>query len=497
MDDLKKILGADLTTQRGELARPSLFLQTVRLPGQAERLAWLAGVLPTIEGSGIIYTLTIRDAHKVAEWLAERGIHAAPYTGQSGEERPALEQALLKNEYKALVATTSLGMGFDKPDLAFVIHYQMPGSVVAYYQQVGRAGRSLSAAYGVLLSGSEETRINNFFIESAFPTRQEVNDLLGALEASEIGLSIPSLLARVNITRGRIEKALQLLSLESPAPVVKEGPRWMCTAAALPQAFWERTDRLTSLRREEQAQMREYVALESGHMEFLIAALDGEPRNFTPPPLPALPSTVDHSLLDAARRFLRRTGFPLQARKQWPTGGLPRMNVRGKIPQEMRAEDGKFLCHWGDAGWGDDVRRGKYSDGRFSGALLGEMVRLYGQWAPDPAPTWVTCIPSLRHPDLVPDFARRLAERLGLPFAPSIERTDQRPEQKNMANTSQQARNVDGALKIVDEPVSDGPVLLVDDMVDSKWTLTVAAYLLKRAGSGEVYPIALASTANA
>lgn len=497
MDDLKKILGADLTTQRGELARPSLFLQTVRLPGQAERLAWLAGVLPTNEGSGIIYTLTIRDAHKVAEWLAERGIHAAPYTGQSGEERPALEQALLKNEYKALVATTSLGMGFDKPDLAFVIHYQMPGSVVAYYQQVGRAGRSLSAAYGVLLSGSEETRINNFFIESAFPTRQEVNDLLGALEASEIGLSIPSLLAGVNITRGRIEKALQLLSLESPAPVVKEGPRWMCTAAALPQAFWERTDRLTSLRREEQAQMREYVALESGHMEFLIAALDGEPRNFTPPPLPALPSTVDHSLLDAARRFLRRTGFPLQARKQWPAGGLPRMNVGGNIPQEMRAEDGKFLCHWGDAGWGDDVRRGKYSDGRFSGALLGEMVRLYGQWAPDPAPTWVTCIPSLRHPDLVPDFARRLAERLGLPFAPSIERTDQRPEQKNMANTSQQARNVDGALKIVDEPVSDGPVLLVDDMVDSKWTLTVAAYLLKKAGSGEVYPTALASTANA
>lgn len=497
MDDLKEILGADLTTQRGELARPSLFLQTVRLPGQAERLAWLAGVLPTIEGSGIIYTLTIRDAHKVAEWLAERGIHAAPYTGQSGEERPALEQALLKNEYKALVATTSLGMGFDKPDLAFVIHYQMPGSVVAYYQQVGRAGRSLSAAYGVLLSGSEEIRINNFFIESAFPTRQEVKDLLGALEASETGLSIPSLLARVNITKGRIEKALQLLSLESPAPVVKEGPRWMRTAAALPQTFWERTDRLTSLRREEQAQMREYVALESGHMEFLIAALDGEPRNFTPPRLHALPSTVDRGLLDAAHRFLRRTGFPLEARKQWPAGGLPRMDVKGNIPQDKRAEDGKFLCHWGDAGWGDDVRRGKYSDGRFSNALLGEMVRLYGQWAPDPAPTWVTCIPSLRHPDLVPDFARRLAERLGLPFASAMERTDQRPEQKDMANSSQQARNVDGALKIVDEPVSDGPVLLVDDMVDSKWTLTVAAYLLKKAGSGEVYPIALASTANA
>ena len=496
MDDLRDILGTGLTTQRGELARPSLFLQTIRLPSQAERLAWLAGVLPAIEGSGIIYTLTIRDAHKVAEWLNEQGIHAAAYTGQSGDARPALEQALLNNEYKALVATTSLGMGFDKPDLAFVIHYQMPGSVVAYYQQVGRAGRALSAAYGVLLSGSEETNINNFFIESAFPTRREVEALLAALEASDDGLSIPALLAEVNITKGRIEKALQLLSLESPAPVVKDGSRWVRTAAALPQAFWERTERLTSLRREEQAQMRDYVALESRHMEFLIAALDGEPRQFTPPPLPALPSAVDRGLLDAAHQFLRRTGFPLAARKQWPGGGLPYMDVQGNIPQALRAEDGKFLCYWGDAGWGDDVRKGKYKDGRFSDALVDEMGRLYGEWAPDPAPTWVTCIPSLRHPDLVPDFAERLAEWLGLPFACALERTDHRPEQKDMANSAQQARNVDGALRSVQGNVSAGPVLLVDDMVDSRWTLTVAAYLLREAGSGRVYPIALASTAN-
>ena len=496
MEDLKQILGANLTTQRGDLARPSLFLQTIRLPSQAERLAWLAGALPTIEGSGIIYTLTIRDAHKVAEWLNEQGIHAAAYTGQSGDARPALEQALLNNEYKALVATTSLGMGFDKPDLAFVIHYQMPGSVVAYYQQVGRAGRALSAAYGALLSGSEETNINNFFIESAFPTPREVEVLLTALEASDAGLSIPSLLAEVNITKGRIEKALQLLSLESPAPVVKEGTCWMRTPAALPQAFWERTERLTSLRREEQEQMREYVALDSGHMEFLIAALDGEQLEFSPPKLAALPSTVDRSLLDAANEFLRRTGFPLEARKQWPTGGLPQIDVKGSIPQDLRAEDGKFLCDWGDAGWGDDVRKGKYSDGRFSDELVAEMARVYGEWAPDPAPTWVTCIPSLRHPDLVPDFARRVAESLGLPFACALERTDARPEQKDMANSSQQARNVDGSLRAVVEHVSDGPVLLVDDMVDSRWTLTVAAYLMREAGSGRVYPITLASTAN-
>lgn len=496
MADLENILGSGLTTQRGELGRPSLFLQTIELPSQAERLAWLAGVLPTIPGSGIIYTLTIRDAHKVAVWLEEQGISAAAYTGQSGDDRPALEQALLDNEYKVLVATTSLGMGFDKPDLAFVIHFQMPGSVVAYYQQVGRAGRALEAAYGILLSGTEETNINDFFIENAFPSRREVEEVLVVLKVSESGLSVPSLLAEVNVSKGRIEKALQLLSLESPAPVVKEGARWMPSAEPLGDDFWERAERLTRLRRTEQHQMREYVALDSGHMEFLIDALDGEYQDYTPPNLPLLPTSPDRELLDSANSFLRRTGFPLEARKQWPAGGLPQMGVQGRIPEELRAEDGKFLCHWGDAGWGEDVMAEKYSVGSFSDSLVSEMARVFSEWAPVPTPTWVTCIPSTRHPDLVPDLAQRLADRLGLEFLAVIERSDERDEQKNMANSSQQARNVDGALEIANTELPEGPVLLIDDMVDSKWTLTVAAYLLREAGSGTVYPMALASTAN-
>lgn len=496
MDDLTAILGSGLTKQRGELGRASLFLQPIRLPSQAERLAWLAGVVPTIAGNGIIYTLTIRDAHRVADWLREQGIRAAAYTGQSGEERPALERALLNNEYKALVATTSLGMGFDKPDLAFVIHYQMPGSVVAYYQQVGRAGRALEAAYGVLLSGTEETKINDYFIESAFPTRQEVAQVLAALEASDAGLSVSQLLTEVNASKGRIDKTLQLLSLESPAPVIKEGPKWVRTAAPLSAAFWERTDRLTRLRREEQGQMRDYVALESGHMEFLVDALDGQAQDFTPPDLPPLPAQIERDLLDAANRFLRRTGFPLEPRVQWPAGGLPQMDVRGRIPEDRRAEAGRFLCHWGSPGWGDDVRRGKYEDGVFPDSLVTEMARIYEEWCPEPAPTWVTCVPSLRHPTLVPDFARRLAAALGLNFHPALERTDARPEQKDMANSAQQARNVDGALTVSDSTIPGEPVLLIDDMVDSKWTLTVAAYLLRIAGSGQVFPMALASTSN-
>jgi len=169
LDDLQTVLGPHLTVSRGDLARTSLFLQSIRLPSQAERLAWLAQQLPTLQGSGIIYTLTVRDATQVAKWLRSRGLNVQSYTGETGERRPQLEQDLLNNQVKALVATTALGMGFDKPNLAFVIHFQTPSSVVAYYQQVGRAGRALESAYGVLLSGQEEAEINDYFIESAFP----------------------------------------------------------------------------------------------------------------------------------------------------------------------------------------------------------------------------------------------------------------------------------------------------------------------------------------
>src|SRR5690606_18658707 len=154
----------------------------------------------------IIYTLTVRDANQVAQWLKTQGFNVEAYTGETGDRREQLEQALLNNRVKALVATTALGMGFDKPDLSFVIHYQMPGSVVAYYQQVGRAGRAMGAAYGVLLSGQEEDDITEWFIQNAFPTRQEVDQVLQALEAQPDGLSLPELLAQINISRSKIEK---------------------------------------------------------------------------------------------------------------------------------------------------------------------------------------------------------------------------------------------------------------------------------------------------
>jgi ATP-dependent DNA helicase RecQ len=494
LEDLALVLGPKLEVSRGDLNRPSLSLQTIRLPSQAERLAWLADQLATIKGNGIIYALTVRDANQVAEWLKTRGFAVEAYTGETGALREKLEEDLLHNRVKALVSTTALGMGYDKPDLAFVIHYQTPGSVVAYYQQVGRAGRALDSAYGVLLSGEEERDINEWFIATAFPTREEVAEVLTVLERNPDGLSIPELLGKVNLSQGRVQKTIDLLSLESPAPIAKQGSKWQLTAAKLSDAFWKRAERLTALRRDEHLQMQTYVSLPFGeHMSFLIRALDGDVSGIDHPILPELPVEANVTLTREAVAFLRRTSLPIDPRAKWPAGGMPQYAVKGTIPANLRTNLGKALCIWGDAGWGGLVREGKYRDGRFSDELVAACVELVKEWNPQPKPTWVTCAPSLRHPHLVPDFAQRLATALGLPFHPVLKKNVNRPEQKTMANSVQQARNVDGSLVLGGEAIPHGPVLLIDDMVDSRWTLTVSAWLLRKNGSGQVWPLTLAN----
>jgi ATP-dependent DNA helicase RecQ len=403
---------------------------------------------------------------------------------------------LLGNRVKALVATTALGMGFDKPDLAFVVHYQAPGSVVAYYQQVGRAGRAIPAAYGILLSGDEEAEINEYFIESAFPARNEVGEVIKALDDAPTGLSAQELKRRVNLSKGRIEKTIQLLSLESPAPIVKEGAKWVLTTADLSESFWERAERLTQLRRHEQSQMQEYAAKREGLMQFLIQALDGETANVYTAPLAPLPEFAAPDLVQAANAFLRRCHLPIEPRSMWPPGGLPRMNVMGKIPEAFRAREGRVLCLWAYAGWGDLVRDGKQVYGSFSDQLVEATAKMIREWNPQPAPTWLTFIPSHEHPGLVPDFARRVSKSLGLSFVETLCKVQKNQEQKRMKNSTQQTRNVDGVFEVIAGNVRCEPLFLLDDMVDSRWTMTVAAYQLRNAGSGFIYPVTLASTSN-
>lgn len=457
IEDLRATLGPDLVVMRGPLNRPSLFLQTIRIPSSAERMAWISENLGRLPGSGIVYTLTIRDAERLTEWLQQEGFEAECYTSRAGERRQEIEQALLHNRVKVLIATTALGMGFDKPDLGFVVHYQAPASVVAYYQQVGRAGRAISCAYGILLSGEEETEITNYFIETAFPTPEEVRALLELLQRCPRGLSVPEMMGGVNIGKTRIEKTLQLLSLESPAPIVKEGTKWILTTADLCTEFWERARRLTHLRHKEQRQMQEYVDLKGGHMEFLIRSLDGQPGPITFPAVEPLPTTPSIAVVDRAIAFLRGRDIMIEPRVMWPSGGMPRMDVRGKIPPELRLEVGRCLCLWGDPGWGIWVRRGKYEDGRYSDELVRGLVEMIERWQPDPLPTWITSVPSKRHPALVADLGVRLATALKIPFVPVIVSAKAHPPQKSMLNMTQQALNLDGVFEVVTEAVAGRP----------------------------------------
>jgi len=494
IEDIQDQLGTGLEVIRGSLSRDSLQLQNIVLADQAERLAWLAERIPQMPGSGIVYCLTIGDCLRVAGWLLHKGINAKPYYGDlESTTREALEQELIGNQVKALVATVALGMGFDKPDLGFVIHFQRPGSAVAYYQQIGRAGRAVDSAYAVLLAGQEDDAIEEFFIREAFPAQSLLNEVVRIVE-SRGAATASSLLAALNIPKGKLDQCLKVLEIDGI--VVAQGS--LLVRSANP---WELDptygDAVTQRRRDELAAMKQYVVHDGCLMEFLSRELDdpeakpcGRCANCAGD---VVTGGADPDLVKEAIAYLRRLDQTIEPRKRWVSDAVP--NRHGNIPEELRSEAGRALCVWGDAGWGEEVRQGKYVDRTFSDELVMASAELIlERWQPDPRVEWVTAIPSYDR-SLVGEFAARLAEALGIPFRSAIRKVKRTHPQKSMENSIQQARNVGDAFEIDGAQVGIGlPVLLVDDIVNSKWTFTVCGALLREAGSGPVWPFALATT---
>jgi ATP-dependent DNA helicase RecQ len=507
LKDIRAQLG-NLQVWRGALARDSLALQTVRLPDESARLAWLARHVPDLPGTGIVYVLTKHDAHRVSDWLNQNAILARPY--YSGVEhadfpsseayRARLEDVLLRNRkgLKCLVATCALGMGYDKPDLGFVIHYQAPASLLAYYQQVGRAGRGVERAYGVLLSGQEDEEIHRFFRHTAFPDEADVFDVLEALEDAG-GLSAADLAKQVNLSQGRLAWLLDHLSLESPSPVAREHGIWRRTALEY-APDQDHIERLTRQREDDWRAMQRYLDAHSCLMALLGHALEdpqAEPCGRCAACLgrPVVGVDLDRALVAAAASFLKQVDLPLPPKIQVPAGAFPEYGFPVVLPEELRAEPGRALSRWGDAGWGAQVAEGKRR-GRFSHDLVDALADMIAdRWQPSPAPTWVTAVPSRRHPELVPDLARRLAGRLGLIYVDAIAKVKDNEPQKQQDGALHQCFNLDGVFHI-SQVIPEAPVLLVDDMADSGWTLTVLAALLRRRGSGPVFPVALASAAS-
>ncbi len=491
VDDIVQQMGAStadggqLLVLRGPLDRQSLALDVVHLPTQAQRLAWLADALPRLDGCGIVYTLTVRDCTLVAEWLQSCGIAAAAYFG--GEDSGAkhdVEMRLQRNELKAVVATAALGMGYDKPDLAFVVHFQSPGSAIAYYQQVGRAGRGLDHAHGILLAGSEDTQIQDWFISTAFPTREHAQCVVELLADAGEPLAIGAIETAVNVRRTRLTNMLK--QLEVDGAIARTGARYERTAQAWEYPA-ERVERVTAQRRAEQERMRAYLNGDECLMEHLRRELDDPAaapcgRCSRCLGAPALAVEIDPERARAAVAFLRGHDVDFEARKRWPNGS--------NIAPALRTEPGKALCVYGDGGFGEHVRQQTTAE-HFSDELVESLARLVRAWRPQPRPTWVTGVPSQRHPDAVDSLVRRLAVRLGLEYRPVVRKVRDAPPQADMENSAQQWANVQDAFAIAGT-VANGPVLVVDDMVDSRWTMTVVGALLREAGAAAVFPVCLA-----
>ena len=502
IDDVIEQLG-ELSIQRGSLMRETIYLHTMRLKTQAERLAWLAENIESLPGTGIIYTLTVRDAIQVSNWLQDRSINAlAYYSGITSEDcedsnlyRQKLEKLLAANRVKALVATVALGMGYDKPDLGFVIHYQAPSSIVAYYQQVGRAGRAIDQAFGVLMSGVEDEEIHEHFRTSAFPSSEFVERVLELTEAHD-GVPISEVEKVLNWKKTQIEQVFQFLSVENPAPVIKKSSKWYRTVNPY-QLDHDRILRIISKRKLEWSEVQDYIDEQGCLMAFLANSLNQ--RNIQPcgkctncSGKPVVNTAISERSINAANLFLRHSEIHLECRKKVPANALKEYEFEGKLPLGLRAETGRVLARWDNVGWGRMVTEGKQR-GRFRGELVDTAVEMYHNWSPSPEPEWVTSVPSARRPELVLNFVKRLSCSLNLPYKPVVINVKSHEPQKLQENSFHQCSNLDGVFSIEGD-VPDTPVLLVDDIVDSRWTLTIVAALLREAGSGPVFPLTLATT---
>jgi ATP-dependent DNA helicase RecQ len=493
--DVAEQMGEDTLVLRGALERESLHLSVVRLPTAEQRLAWLGQALRELPGSGIVYTLTVAAAHEIAGYLRDQGHEVAAYSGQTDPaERVAAEEALLNNKIKALVATSALGMGFDKPDLGFVVHVGAPQSPVAYYQQVGRAGRGVERAEVILLPGTEDRDIWAYFASLAFPPEPVVRATLQALEERGV-LSTPALETAVDLSRGRLEMMLKVLDVDGAVHRVKGG--WEATGQPW-EYDAERYARIAGERKAEQEAMLGYLTTTECRERYLRHHLDDESAgpcgrcdNCTGQ---HRSTQLGEGAVAGARERLSRPGVEIDARRQWPTG---LSDLSGRIKPDLGAEPGRALGRLTDIGWGNRLRElFNAPDGPMADDMFKAVVQVLSAWEWRERPVAVVNVPSASRPLLVRGFAERLAQVGRLTYLGELGYRNGPPgKQFNSAKRVQAVRGTLAMPKEVGAAIAacGGPVLLLDDRVDTGWTMTLAAALVRHAGAPAVLPLVLAT----
>ncbi|GAB3625125.1 RecQ family ATP-dependent DNA helicase [Mariniluteicoccus endophyticus] len=501
----------EVFTVRGSLARASLRLGVLELQTSRQRLGWLLAHLGELPGSGIIYTLTVSAAEDTARLLADNGHRVLAYTGRTDNvDRERAEQALKANEVKALVATSALGMGFDKPDLGFVVHVGAPSSPVAYYQQVGRAGRATDNADVLLMPGTEDSDIWRYFATASMPTERKAGSVLEALANADKPLSVPALEARVDLRRSPLEMLLKVLAVDGA--VEKVGGGWRLTGHQWAYDT-ERYERINASREAEQKAMKEYARTDLCRMEYLARQLDDETA--TPcgrcdscqrarGEAPWYPTDVPTDWTERADAQLAKVGVPIEPRGQWPSG-MDRMGVpvKGKIRPEEAVAEGRAIARLTDLGHGGSLRRlfapgpdGEPVDGEITPELARACIEVLKGWGWNERPVAVVNVPSATRPRLVRSVAAGLAQVGRLVDLGELDLVPGLP-QPQRGNSAYRLGQVWGRFAVGDELAArladvPGPVLLVDDRVDSRWTMAVAGRVLRSAGAPAVLPFALA-----
>ena len=493
--DLQNQLGDKVYVSRGPLTRDSLYIQVLNKPDKIERYAWILENVPKLEGSGIIYCLTQRDCDYLAEFLNKNKISAAAYYSRDGEDGEKLnheiEEKFRTNKLKVIVATIKLGMGYDKGDIAFVIHYQMPSNIVSYYQQIGRAGRNIDKAYIFLMYGKEDEEILNYFINTAFPTQQETKKIVDYI-GDRGGVRIGQIVSAMNIRKSRIDKALAFLI--NDGFIRKDRGTYYIT----PKKFVydrEHYDAITAIRKNEMEQMKRLAQTKECYSKYIVSCLDdktakecGHCSNCLGREI--IPTAVSEKYIHIAEEYVNKLIIPIEPRKMWASSGVTRAT---KI--EYINQTGFCISKYGDAGYGELVKQGKYSkEKRFSDELAGKSAELLKPFIQENKIRHICCVPSLRS-DLVKEFTLRLASSLKLEFVDALEKTEAR-QQKEMENSAHQCANAYTSFWVKDGVRIPKNILLVDDVVDSKWTFTVCGYRLMEAGAEKVYPFALADSSN-
>jgi len=491
--------GHEVFTIRGALARDSLRLGVLTLPHAETQLAWLSAHLGDFDGSGIIYTLTVSAAEDVARALSDAGYAVKAYTGRTDTaEREQLENQLRGNELKALVATSALGMGFDKPDLGFVIHLGAPSSPVAYYQHVGRAGRGAINADVLLLPSAADRDIWHYFATASMPDQDQAAAVIQTLAQSPKALSTAALETQVDIRRTRLELLLKVLDVDGAVQRVKGG--W--TATGQPWHYdAERYARVAEARTREQQLMLDYQKGEECRMRFLTEALDdpaaADCGRCDVCAGPWYDSSLPDAAVVAARTALDRPGVLLEPRAQWPTG-MDRLGVplKGKIGNGP--DLGRVLGRLTDLGIGQRLRTLLAEpDAPVPEDVLKACIPVLREWDWQTRPVAVAQVPSRSHPQLVGSLADGLANLGRMHQLGALDLVDGGPVGQSGGNSAFRLAGVWERIVVGPQLASrlgtiGGPVLLVDDLVDSRWTMTVAAVALRDAGAEAVLPFALA-----